>query len=188
MAGALVAAPPTPTRLVPVPRFGSLRLRVGLAKVVNLNSTAVPLSHIFESGDRFCITLTANRTGYIALLHRGAAGHLESLWPSNGGTAAIAANEMIVVPPDGNFRLDEVPGSEMVQIVFTLAPIGQPMAQLLEATTGASGTSAIRQIRLRGVVADPSEDSGDVASLFTGDIVEHGVAVVELAIAHRARR
>jgi hypothetical protein len=164
-------------------------LRVGLEKVVDLTATAVPLSHVFESGDRFHLTLTTNHAGYIAMLDRGAAGKLECLWPATGGAAPIAADETVVVPPAGSVRFDETAGTERIQLVFTLAPVAQPIARLLDTAAGAPGTTAaMSQIRLRSVVADPTPNRSDVASYYTGEIVEGGIYVVDLTLAHRARR
>ncbi|HEY6320351.1 MAG TPA: DUF4384 domain-containing protein [Thermoanaerobaculia bacterium] len=163
-------------------------LRVGLEKIVDLGTSAVPLSHVFASGDRFRITLTANHAGYIALLDRGPKGRLECLWPATGGAAPIAADETVVVPPGGSLRFDEAAGTEMIRIAFTVAPTSPPLAQLLDPAARAPAPGAMSQIRLRGVDPDATPNRNDVASYFTGEIVEHGIFVIDLALAHRPRR
>jgi|GEM_PF-4743166 len=61
-------------QLIPTAPPGTLLLRVGLEKVSGPQATAVPLDHVFQSGDHFRISVKASRAGYLCLLYRGASG------------------------------------------------------------------------------------------------------------------
>jgi hypothetical protein len=152
--------------------------------MVGLRATAVPLDHEFENGERFRITLTSSRNGYVFLLDRGADHNLHRLWPATGGAIPIAARETVLVPPDGQFRLGAATGTDTVRIVFSLLPLADPLALQLDTDAPGRGAAApIRQIRLRGELG-----RDDAAAEFTGEIVERGVAVLDLNLVHRARR
>ncbi|HVR10977.1 MAG TPA: DUF4384 domain-containing protein [Thermoanaerobaculia bacterium] len=188
-AGGQSAAARRPGQLFPTARPGTLIVRVGLEKVAGSAATAVPLDHVFQSGDRLRISISVNRAGYLRLLARGADGKTERLWPPGSEATPIGADESVLVPGDGSIRLDEKPGTERVEVIFSSTPIAKAPVVPVPGPAGrdeAPGT--IRQIRLRNLIVDRQAAEGDLGSYFTGDLGKGGVATVAFEIRHQARR
>src|SRR5262249_54782730 len=96
---------------------GTLLLRVGVEKVGGERATAVPLDHVFQSGDHLRLTLRSSRAGYLRVLHDGADGRSEPLWPAGEAAAPIGAEEVVLVPGTGSIRLDDKAGVERLRVV-----------------------------------------------------------------------
>jgi hypothetical protein len=176
-------------QLLPTARPGTLILRVGLERVAETEATAVPLDHVFESGDHFRINITVNRAGYLRLLHRGVGGKFERLWPPGSQPVPIGPNEAVLVPDKGSILLDEKAGTEMIQVVFSVDPLEGPQAGAPRTGAGSEGAPAkIGQIRLRDLVVEHQGAEADLGRYFTGELGEHGVSTLAFELRHQARR
>jgi len=153
-------------------------VRVRLEQLAEAGFTPVPLSHAFKNGDRLRLAVQVNRAGHLYLLYRGRSGATERL-----AEAALLAGESVLVPAEGALRMDDRPGTETVQILFSLVRLDDP---ILAARPPAAGERPhIRQIRLRELSLDAGGRPGDAGAAFSADLDPAGVALLDLPLQHR---
>jgi hypothetical protein len=86
-------------------------------------SRIVPVSYPFHSGDHLRFEVSANRDGWLYVLHRGPDGKVEHLWPPAETTATSTVNRVheratVIVPAEGTFEFDNDTGNEHFYFVI----------------------------------------------------------------------
>ncbi|MDR1084625.1 MAG: DUF4384 domain-containing protein [Deltaproteobacteria bacterium] len=102
-------------------------------------TSSVPLSHEFVSGDKIKLRYTTNADGYAYWLAKMASGQYSILFPSSatGMDNFVKKNENHSVPIKGYFRFDDTPGTETIMVVFSTNKIPELDAAVAEAAAEA---------------------------------------------------
>jgi hypothetical protein len=170
---------------------------VGTVSIMLLQGSAskeVRIDHPFRSGDRFRFAVSANRGGWLYILHRSSAGAAQQLWPQKTRKEGIprhheikAWQTLLIPPRPGLFVFDEDTGQEEFTIAIrskrsapdlTSLDIGEP-EQPTDPVRDKQPTGNI-VIRgnlfgrgaIRGIAFDPGIPDGDPRLYFreaTGD-------------------
>ena len=84
-------------------------------------TSLVPPSYEFRSGDRVKLRYTTNADGYVYWLAKMSSGKYSVLFPTDktGMDNLIKKNEEHTVPVKGSFRFDDTPGTEQLLMVFS---------------------------------------------------------------------
>jgi hypothetical protein len=104
---------------------GPLGLRYALLKVNGPESTEVPQTTEFTSGDRIRLKVQPNDDGYLYIVHQGTSGNWGILFPkltANPDSNRIQAGVQYEVPPESAFRFSGNPGTERLFILLTRVP------------------------------------------------------------------
>jgi len=116
-----------------------LKISVKTALELNRNgeTSLVPPSHEFVSGDRVKLRYTTNADGYVYWLAKMSSGKYSVLFPTDktGMDNLIKKNEEHTVPVKGSFRFDDTPGTESLLMVFS----PERVAELDQAVAEANG-------------------------------------------------
>jgi hypothetical protein len=100
----------------------------------------ITLNKTFQADDKIKIYFTSTQDAYFYWFMKGASGAHYLLFP-NSGTGAnslVRKNEQISIPPNGNFRFDNQPGIEEINIIFAVAKI-QELDQAVEEALANNG-------------------------------------------------
>ena len=99
--------------------------KVGLMKVAPLATQQVAMDHVFSSGEKFRFLISANRSGYLYILHRSLEGEVSQLWPRPEKTNGfrIEADRTYTIPNNpGVLVFDDSIGNEQFYIAVRSAP------------------------------------------------------------------
>jgi hypothetical protein len=177
---------------------------VSIMLVEGFGSREVRVDHPFRSGDRFRFAVSANRGGWLYILHKSSTGKAQQLWPrvtANDGTPQhqeIAGGQEYLIPPrPGMFVFDEETGQE--EFIVAIRPTrGAPDLASLDMTTSVpqadpvtdeqpAGNIIIRDPfgggTIRGIAFDPGDDDGDPRLYFreaTGDADTTAIVTFQL--------
>ena len=102
-----------------------LGLRYTILKLVDGRMTEVAPDATFRAGDRIQVSVEANDTGYLYIVHQGTSGTWKPLFPSAEiaeGNNRIEKGRTYVMPPKSRFYFDEQAGEEKLFIVFSRQP------------------------------------------------------------------
>jgi len=129
-----------------------ISVKTALELTRNGETTLVPPSYEFVSGDRVKLRYTTNADGYVYWMAKMSSGKYSVLFPTEktGMDNLIKKNEEHTVPVKGAFRFDDTPGTESLLMVFS----PERIAELDQAVAEANGQ--------KGNVV---QDSTQVASL-----------------------
>jgi hypothetical protein len=135
----------------------------------------------FRSGDRFRFEITANRDGWLYVLHAVPGGDWHQLWPTKLDNNKIRAEQSYEIPPrPGILIFDKDTGDELFYVVIRsdrkpptlgssspLAKNTEPPAKTTVAAAKSPGKITNFLVRdpfaesTRGVVFDPGTDDAD---------------------------
>jgi hypothetical protein len=136
--------------------------KVGLMQVAPLGTQQVAMDHVFSSGERFRFLISANRSGYLYILHRSLEGEVTQLWPrpemANG--FRIEAGRTYTLPNNpGVLVFDDSIGNEQFYIAVRSAPKVPDLSHLTGMTIVNSDdppgtTNNAREIQPENIVVD----------------------------------
>lgn len=102
--------------------------RLSLLKLENGAEQPVRFDHNFRSNDKFRISVTSNRDGYLYILHRSPDGKSQVLWPPElldvkgklSSQSEIRSGQNRDIPPEpGIFKFDKETGKEVFYIAIS---------------------------------------------------------------------
>jgi hypothetical protein len=102
-----------------------LGLRYSILKLTGETYEEVDAETVFRSGDKIRVTVRANDSGYLYIVHQGSSKTWALLFPNEQtehGSNKVEANRDYVLPAGGRFVFDENPGKERVFVVLTRQP------------------------------------------------------------------
>lgn len=102
--------------------------RLTLQHIVEGTPQEVSRHHSFRSGDRFRFQVSANREGWLYVLHHTGDGPVQQLWPESSDAAdqtnRLLPHETIQVPPSpAVFVFDQEVGSEHFYVAIVSEPV-----------------------------------------------------------------
>jgi Domain of unknown function (DUF4384) len=98
-----------------------LGLRYSILKMTGADTTVVPLSTIFHSGERIQLCVEANTGGFLYIVGQGSSGAWSVMFPTkslNGGSNRVEAGKEHTTM----FRFDSKPGVERLFVVLSRVP------------------------------------------------------------------
>jgi Domain of unknown function (DUF4384) len=179
--------------------------RLGILLATGENLKQVRPDYSFRSGDHFYLEVTANRDGWLYVLHAAPGGSLKQLWPRRQDDNTIKSGQTYQVPPKpGVFIFDKDVGQEYFYVAIRPNQTppkldALPAQKPLKANSGVEkapskkGTSSITNFVVRdpfgeagrGVVFDPGEEDGDPYLYFSA-VAEDNLnsAMIEFRLSH----
>ena len=114
-----------PAKYVPAGNAVPLGLRYTILKRVEGQMVAVAPDATFHAGDRIQISVEANDTGYLYIVHQGSSGTWKPLFPSaeiEDGNNRVEKGRTYIMPPGSRFYFDEQAGEEKLFLIFSRQP------------------------------------------------------------------
>jgi hypothetical protein len=129
-----------------------LGLRYTVLKLVNGRMTEVSTDSVFRAGDRIQVSLEANGSGYLYIVHQGSSGTWKPLFPSpevEDGDNRVERGRVYVMPPKARFYFDEQPGEEKLFVVLSRQPEPDLERLIYQLQDGARPSPATEPARRR---------------------------------------
>lgn len=82
-------------------------------------------SREFRSGERFQLGLKVNGPTYVYISNIGPDGRHTSLYPAEGQTGFVDVMGVVLLPPNGSFEFDDVPGVEQLSVTLSPRPLSR---------------------------------------------------------------
>jgi hypothetical protein len=181
--------------------------RLGILLAADENFKQVKPDYSFRSGDHFRFEVTANRDGWLYVLHATPGGKLKQLWPRTQDDNAIKSGLTYEIPPKpGIFIFDKDVGQEYFYISIRsnqsppkldvlLPPASKPVSpnKRVVATPTKKGSADITNFVIRdpfgetgrGVVFDPGEEDSDLYLYFSAVAKDNlNSAMIEFRLSH----
>jgi hypothetical protein len=157
-------------------------------------TTSVPMSHDFNSGDKLKLRYTTNADGYTYWLAKMSSGKYSVLFPTpdTGMDNSVKKNENYSVPSKGYFKFDDNPGKEQILLIFSQTKIPELETAVAESAKKAGevaeNASKIASLEkktaekrtTRDLVFDDEEDDAVSTKTQAGASGEPFVAVYDL--------
>jgi hypothetical protein len=102
-----------------------LGLRYTLLKLTDGRMAETAPDAVFHAGDRIQLTVEANDSGYLYIIHQGSSGAWKPMFPSQeigDGNNRVERGRSYVLPPGSRFYFDEQPGEERLFVVLSREP------------------------------------------------------------------
>ncbi len=156
--------------------------RLGILLATRENLKQVRPDYSFQSGDRFRLEVTANRDGWLYVLHAAPGGALKLLWPRSRDDNSIKSGQTYEIPlKPGVFIFDKDVGQEYFYIAI------RPNQRAKKASTNITNF-VIRDPfgeTGRGVVFDPGDEDGDPYLYFSAVAEDNRQsAMIEFRLRH----
>lgn len=156
------------------------------------NGVAVPVTHVFHTGDELSLSVTTPEEGFMYVVNIGPDGAEDLLFPLEGEDNGVAAGTTAQIMPLGDVDpivLVDPAGSERVFIIWSATPLAESEAALtlargrvggsakLEAWTGVTGSKGLSRL-------SQVDDRGEDHCTWLTPSGEAGAWVVELTLNH----
>jgi hypothetical protein len=177
--------------------------RLGILLKTEQGMVVVRPDHAFRSGDRFRLQITANRSGWLHVMHSAAGHKWQQLWPTGHEMKRVEAGQMYEVPPSpGIFIFDKEIGDELFYVAIRTAPnlpvmkassAKEPEVGVNAAHANTSPASQIINFAVRdpfggttrGVVFDPGKEQSDPYLYFSPESAQGSQdAVIQFQLHH----
>jgi len=102
-----------------------LGLRYTLLKLTDGRMLETAPDAVFHAGDRIQLTVEANDSGYLYIVHQGSSGAWKPMFPSQeieDGNNRVERGRSYVLPPGSRFYFDDQPGEERLFVVLSRQP------------------------------------------------------------------
>jgi len=180
--------------------------RLGISLSTSEGFKLVRADYSFRSGDRFRFHVTANRNGWLYVLHAAPGGSLKQLWPKDIDNNAVNSGQSYEIPAKpGIFIFDKETGQEYFYISIRLdrkAPNFEIPTQRkrpiqsnkrVESSSPTKPSTTITNFLIRdpfggtgrGVVFDPGQEDGDPYLYFSATAEDTpNAAMIEFQLHH----
>lgn len=180
--------------------------RLGILLKTKDGAERVRPDYPFHTGDKFRLEVTANRNGWLYVLHAAPGGKLKQLWPRSQDDNTIKAGQTYEIPPSpGVFVFDENVGQEYFYVAIrqkrvapnleVQVPAGRSMNQTKRTQTSheKEGNADITNFVIRdpfgetgrGVVFDPGAVDSDPYLYFSAVAKDQlNSAMIEFQLKH----
>ncbi len=180
--------------------------RLGILLATRENLKQVRPDYSFQSGDRFRLEVTANRDGWLYVLHAAPGGALKLLWPRSRDDNSIKSGQTYEIPlKPGVFIFDKDVGQEYFYIAIRPNQTAPNLDEILPAEKTANPNKRVETTRAkkastnitnfvirdpfgetgRGVVFDPGDEDGDPYLYFSAVAEDNRQsAMIEFRLRH----
>jgi uncharacterized protein DUF4384 len=151
---------------------------------------------VFQSGDRIKVRVETNRNGYLYLLSVGSTGRYQLLFPHPklaDGSNLVKARTVYDVPHGALIRFDDNAGEELLLIVLSPNPMGEPLPSAdprTRALPAQEGQRLVKTAQLQGakdltLEVDTGSEPAGYAVAPLAALTDQIKIVVELKLRHR---